>query len=134
MCCFLVGGHGGPIGSLPAPSDADVPCNGCTACCRNQLILLTKYDDVASYDAHVVRHPINGTPIWAVKQRENGDCVYLGEGCTIHDRAPYLCRQFDCRAIYREMLDVGSDADIDNGIAAGLTNGEIIAAARDRSA
>jgi len=30
----------------------------------------------------------------------NGDCVYLGDnGCTIHGRAPALCRAADCRSV-----------------------------------
>ena len=30
----------------------------------------------------------------------DGRCIYLGEGgCTIHDRAPSLCRSADCRAL-----------------------------------
>jgi Fe-S-cluster containining protein len=36
-------------------------------------------------------------------RRMNGDCIYLGEdGCTIHDRAPAVCREFDCRRLWRE--------------------------------
>ena len=32
----------------------------------------------------------------------SGDCVYLGEGgCTIHDRAPSACRDFDCREYFK---------------------------------
>jgi uncharacterized protein len=32
---------------------------------------------------------------------ETGECIYLGrDGCTIHDRAPAICRAFDCREIF----------------------------------
>jgi Fe-S-cluster containining protein len=36
--------------------------------------------------------------------KPNGDCMYLGtNGCTIYDRAPAVCKSFDCRAMYRMM-------------------------------
>lgn len=54
-------------------------------------------DDVASYE-HTYLTPPGKEPIPIVKQKPNGDCFYLGEGgCTIHDRAPAICRAFDCR-------------------------------------
>ena len=71
----------------------NVPCNGCTACCHNDVIILTE-GDRTDYE----------TTIWhgktVLKQRENGDCVYLGsEGCTIHDSAPIKCKSFDCKTL-----------------------------------
>jgi len=74
-----------------------VPCNGCTRCCHYSLIPLDpQRDDIASYETikvagqHVLKH------------RPEGGCVYLGDGgCTIHDRAPVVCREFDCRRFYR---------------------------------
>lgn len=33
--------------------------------------------------------------------KPNGDCIYLGEhGCTIYDRRPSICREFDCRVMF----------------------------------
>lgn len=35
-----------------------------------------------------------------IAHKPNGDCVYLaGNGCTIHGRAPALCRAADCRSL-----------------------------------
>lgn len=32
--------------------------------------------------------------------KPNGECVYVEEGgCSIHERAPSLCRSADCRSI-----------------------------------
>jgi hypothetical protein len=32
---------------------------------------------------------------------ETGERIYLGrDGCTIHDRAPAICRAFDCRELF----------------------------------
>jgi Fe-S-cluster containining protein len=40
--------------------------------------------------------------VTVLKHKANGDCVYLGEsGCTIHGRAPVMCRVYDCREQYR---------------------------------
>jgi len=43
----------------------------------------------------------NGQRVLAHK--DNGDCVYLDRetGCTIHDDAPAICREFDCRTLLR---------------------------------
>jgi Fe-S-cluster containining protein len=73
---------------------ANVPCNGCRLCCQRELVMLfpEEGDDVSSYV-----HEIMG-PMIVLKRRPNGDCVYLGDGgCTIHDRAPVMCKAFDCR-------------------------------------
>jgi Fe-S-cluster containining protein len=76
----------------------DVPCNGCTLCCRDHhlVLLFPEYgDDVASYETQM----IGGAH--ALKMKENGDCIYLGEGgCSIHERVPGVCREFDCRALF----------------------------------
>ena len=74
---------------------SDTPCNGCTACCRGDTIeLYSEYgDDPATYQTEMGS---SSRPILA-KKPGTTDCVYLGDGgCTIHDRAPAMCRVFDC--------------------------------------
>jgi hypothetical protein len=35
-----------------------------------------------------------------IAHKPNGECIYLDEhGCTIHDKAPSLCRSADCRSL-----------------------------------
>lgn len=51
-------------------------------------------------------------PALMLAKREDGACVYLGqtehgEGCTIHERAPYVCRRFDCRRLVLGFGDPG---------------------------
>lgn len=76
----------------------EVPCGACQACCKRQLIILEPEDDPFAYDCDVIRGP-NGL-LHSVKHKANGDCIYLGQmGCTIHGRAPAICRQFDCRDV-----------------------------------
>ena len=83
-----------------------VPCNGCTACCRGGefIVLFPEHgDDPASYEHDALRSE-QGEPILVLRHRDNGDCVYLGEhGCTIHGRAPSICRHFDCRRYFLSM-------------------------------
>lgn len=75
----------------------DVPCGGCTRCCRNDSVRLLPDDDPGQYQTQP--HPyIPGAKMLAHTQ--TGDCVYLGpQGCTIHDRKPLMCREMDCRRI-----------------------------------
>ena len=74
-----------------------VPCNGCTLCCQGDAIRLTEEDTLEDYLTEP--HPyIAGALMLAHKP--NGDCIYLNDsGCSIHDRAPSLCRSADCRSI-----------------------------------
>lgn len=74
----------------------DLDCGGCVECCRGDAIFLHPEcgDDVSMYDWE----PYEGRPI--LKHKPNGDCIYLGDkGCTIHDRAPVICRELDCRLL-----------------------------------
>lgn len=85
-----------------------VPCNGCTACCRNDLLFLHPElgDIAASYQTQSAVNPITGREGLALKHKPEGGCIYLGEeGCTIHDRAPAICREFDCRRFYLGFTD-----------------------------
>jgi uncharacterized protein len=84
---------------------SDVPCNGCTACCRSgeMVILQSECGDVVSrYQTQVMYH--GAIPIVVLKRKSDGSCVYLGEnGCTIHDWAPAQCKAFDCRELVQRL-------------------------------
>lgn len=87
-----------PDGTEP---EANVPCGTCRLCCKGRSAVLVQEDygdDVASYETFEL--PVPGREhARFLKLQPNGDCIYLGEsGCTIHGRAPYICRVFDCRA------------------------------------
>lgn len=77
-----------------------VPCNGCTACCRGELVVLDPdVDDMNGYLVDAAT--IGGVDAKVLKRKPNGDCVYLGDGgCTIWNRAPAMCRVFDCRLFF----------------------------------
>jgi len=83
-----------------------VPCNGCTACCRNNLVLLmpSEGDIPETYERQRIESGVE-----ALAHRPNGECWYLGpNGCTIHDRKPVMCKAFDCRrfiqTVARELI------------------------------
>lgn len=79
----------------------DVPCNGCIECCtNNQLVEMVPGDDPSSYDLVEVR----GKKV--LRHKPNGDCNHLvregtGGYCSIWDRRPVMCREFDCRDMVR---------------------------------
>lgn len=71
-------------------------CAGCTTCCRGDDIYLMRQDDPAQY-----RTVLRRDGRIALAKGADGNCVYLGQGgCTIHGRAPAMCRTFDCRAYF----------------------------------
>lgn len=83
--------------------DAQVPCGTCKLCCQGKtaVLIMPEYgDDASTYET--TDRPVPDFPpmedVLFLKFKPNGDCFYLGDnGCTIHGRAPYMCRIFDCR-------------------------------------
>jgi Fe-S-cluster containining protein len=70
-------------------------CGGCTACCENDAVGIHPElgDNPKEYRAEIVGERL------VLAHQDNGDCIYLerGKGCTIWNRRPALCREFDCR-------------------------------------
>jgi len=74
---------------------ADVPCGTCTACCEGpgRYLILDDKDDASQYETYTRE---DGKV--CVAKKANDDCVYLGpNGCSIYERRPIVCREFDCR-------------------------------------
>ena len=112
-------------------SRSQVPCNGCRACCINDMIILHPEhgDRAADFQTVACRHPLTGKPALMLDHKPNGECVYLGEGgCTIHERAPAICREYDCRKQYLSM----SRPERRRAIRAGLMDQTKFDAGRDR--
>lgn len=102
--------------SFRPDGDADVPCDGCTACCEAaQFIHLVPEDTEALgaipddllfpapglLDGHLV-----------MGYDEDGRCPMLGDsGCTIYNARPATCRAFDCR-VFTATGTVPDDAGI----------------------
>lgn len=78
-------------------SPFDVPCNGCTRCCKGDAVRLLPEDDPSKYKTEP--HPYREGQLM-LAHAESGDCFYLGPtGCVIHETKPLMCRQMDCRRI-----------------------------------
>lgn len=109
---------------------ANVPCGSCHLCCKSEVLALMpdEGDDVESYQHDLIDIPnIGNIPV--LKHKSNGDCIYLGdEGCTIHDRAPFICRIFDCRRWFL----AHSRTDRRRMIADSIATKGVFAAGRDR--
>lgn len=116
-----------------------VACNGCTLCCRRELIILTPEDDPALYpDAQVVdvENPYSGAPTTRIiPHRKDGACIYLGmHGCMIYDRRPTMCRVFSCVGFVRRALSEQSASQIRKAIKRGEIDRDVWQAGIDRGA
>jgi Fe-S-cluster containining protein len=123
-----------PLDHPGASARADVPCGSCRRCCRGNSIVMLLPDEgdvVASYEHEIINLPGAGRgPV--LKRKPNGDCTYLGEnGCTIHDRAPTICRVFDCRGAYRAFMQHTRN-ERRRILKGGMIDKEILDAGRDR--
>jgi hypothetical protein len=86
-------------------------------------------DDVNSYQHRLAGHKPTGEPVHLLATTENGHCVYLGgDGCTIYERRPFLCRSFDCRKHYLIL----PRQDRDNIVKLGLSSRAVFNAGRAR--
>ena len=92
-----------------------VPCNGCTACCRNTRVLVHSVlgDNPEDYETEDYQG------LRVLKRKPSGDCIYLEDsGCTIWERPPAQCREFDCRrAVQLELRHNLSKAVVEAGFA-----------------
>jgi hypothetical protein len=72
---------------------SDVPCNGCTACCRSGLrVVLSLRESGEGLETELV----DGRR--GLKQNADGSCVHLVDGkCSVYEHRPIACRSFDCR-------------------------------------
>jgi hypothetical protein len=121
----------GRVNSMKVGERASVPCNGRRLCCINDAIILHPEhgDDPALYQTVPVTHPLNGRPALMLDHKPNGECVYLGPtGCLIHDRAPVICREYDCRRQYLQI----PRAERRRLVRSGLMSADKFNAGRDR--
>ena len=96
----------------------DVPCNGCTLCCKLMTPLYPE-DDIASYEHGDWVEFNNGKSIYRGKvlaRHPNGDCIYLNEhGCSIYERRPRACGMYDCRETFKNSDRAGRKLAIKRG-------------------
>jgi Fe-S-cluster containining protein len=72
-------------------------------------------DKLENYQTITIQPP-GMEPMIVLDRYLNGDCVYLGPaGCTIYGKAPYVCRQFDCRKTFLNSTRPGRKKAIKEG-------------------
>ncbi len=88
--------------ALEVDGPADVPCDGCTACCESSQFVHVAPDETAAIDRIPadLLFPAPGLPPGhrLLPYDERGRCPMLGDGgCTIYEDRPRTCRAYDCR-------------------------------------
>jgi uncharacterized protein len=82
--------------------DADVPCDGCTACCTASQFIHIGPDETETL-AHIPAGLLFPAPLMpeghvVLGHDGRGHCPMLRDGrCTIYAHRPRTCRTYDCR-------------------------------------
>jgi Fe-S-cluster containining protein len=88
--------------ALKGEADADVPCDGCTACCTSSQFVHIEPDEIDTI-AHIpsdLLFPAPRLPLgnFVLGYDERGHCPMLIDGmCSIYEHRPRTCRVYDCR-------------------------------------
>ncbi len=88
--------------ALDGDGESDVPCDGCTACCRSSQFVHIEPDEVETL-AHIPAELLFPAPLLptghvVLGYDENGHCPMLvDDRCSIYAHRPRTCRTFDCR-------------------------------------
>ena len=103
-------------GALAGERDADVPCDGCTACCTSSQFVHIEPDETDTLDRipAELRFPAPGRPQGHVVlgYDEQGRCPMLvDDRCSIYEHRPRTCRTYDCRIFPATGLSIADDRD-----------------------
>lgn len=95
-------------------TQAEVPCNGCTACCESSQFVLVEPDehDARSAIPTELLFPAPGAPkrFSLLPYDEHGRCPMLRDGaCSIYEHRPRTCRSYDCRVLAAAGIDPGPE-------------------------
>ena len=85
-------------------AEAIVPCGACHACCHSPVEVRPDHgDDPSLYRlaVSVDRTAPNQHAMVTLDRKPDGSCYALRNGrCTIWDKRPRVCRNFDCRKMF----------------------------------
>ncbi len=89
--------------ALRGEHDSDVPCNGCTACCRSSQfvhISRTETDTLDRIPKELLFPAPQHPDQLLMGYDERGHCPMLVEDrCSIYAHRPQACRTYDCRVL-----------------------------------
>ena len=96
---------------LRTSGTADVPCEGCTACCRSAQFIHVAPDEAEALARipKALLAPAPGLPSGHVVMGydERGHCPMLvDDRCSIYEHRPRTCRTYDCRVFNATGVDV----------------------------
>jgi Fe-S-cluster containining protein len=90
--------------ALRAEVESDVPCDGCTACCRSSQFVHIEPDETDAL-AHIpseLLFPAPRLPLGHVVMGydDAGCCpMLIDDRCSIYEHRPRTCRTYDCRVL-----------------------------------
>jgi Fe-S-cluster containining protein len=108
--------------ALRGERDADVPCDGCTACCTSSMFIHIEPDELDTL-AHIPKELLFRAPQRPHGQvvlghDERGHCPMLVENrCSIYEHRPRTCRTYDCRVFAATGLDAADGDERKSAIA-----------------
>lgn len=91
-------------GALRGEHDAEVPCDGCTACCTSSQFVHIGPEETDTL-AHIPRRLLFPAPTLpaghvVLGYDEHGHCPMLVDGrCSVYEHRPRACRTYDCRVL-----------------------------------
>src|SRR5262245_34144404 len=97
--------------AIRGEAEADVPCDGCTACCRSSQFVHIGPEETDTL-AHVPPELLFPAPRMArgyvvLGYDERGHCAMLVEDrCSIYAYRPRACRTYDCRVFAAAGLEL----------------------------
>jgi uncharacterized protein len=102
--------------ALDGDGGSDVPCDGCTACCRSSQFIPIEPDETETR-SHIPPELLFPAPRRPeghalLGYDEHGRCPMLvDDACSIYEHRPRACRRYDCRVLAATGLGLAEDAD-----------------------
>ena len=102
------------VAAMRGERAANVPCDGCTACCTSSQFVHIALDETATL-ARIPPELLVPAPQMprghvVLGYDEHGHCPMLVDGaCSIYDDRPRTCRTYDCRIFPATGLDPAAD-------------------------
>lgn len=103
--------------ALRGEASADVPCDGCTACCTSSQFVHIEPDEADTL-AHVPTELLFPAPRMPAGHvllgyDENGHCPMLVDGqCSIYEHRPRTCRTYDCRVFPAAGIEIDDEDQV----------------------
>ena len=124
--------------ALRGEAESDVPCDGCTACCRSSQFVHIEPDEADAL-AHIPAELLFPAPRLPrghvlLGYDERGHCPMLvDDRCSVYEHRPRACRTYDCRVFAAAEVELDDNAKADDRARASGAGGSAIPTAPDRA-